>query len=69
MINVPFNGLPRAVRERLVKLTTTTTDDPRRLLSAPGSSMAWVAWFFAVGAAVAFGLCVQFIVERHAHGI
>lgn len=68
MINVPFNGLPRAVRERLVKLTTDKQDDPQRLLSAPGSATGWVAWFFAFGALVAVGLCGQFIIERHAHG-
>jgi len=69
MINTPFNALPRAVRERLVKLTTEKTESPHLLLSSPGGGGGWVPWFFGLAALVPFALCVQFIISRHHSGI
>lgn len=69
MPRVPFNDLPRVVRERLVKLTTEVGESPQRLLSGPGGGGGWVPWFFGAGALLALGLCVQFLVERHRGGI
>lgn len=69
LINTPFNGLPRAVRERLVKLTTETADNPQRLLADPSVRSGWVPWFFGIASLVPVALCAQFILSRHRSGI
>jgi hypothetical protein len=69
IINTPFNALPRAVRERLVKLTTEKTDNPQLLLSSPSGGGAWVPWFFGLAALLALGASANFLYGRNRSGL
>jgi hypothetical protein len=69
MINTPFNALPRAVRERLVKLTTEKAESPLLLLSSPAGGGGWVPWFFGIVALIALGVSANFLYGRHRSGL
>lgn len=65
----PFNGLPRVVRERLVRLTTTKTGDPLLLFSDPSWNMGWFKYFLLIAAMGVMGFCLDFLLGRLRAGV
>ncbi len=65
----PFNGLPRVVRERLVKLTTDKEPSPLLLISDPSWNMGWFKYFVMAGALGAMAFCVDFLLDRLRSGV
>lgn len=65
----PFNGLPRVVRERLVKLTTDKEPGPLLLISDPSWNLGWFKYFVLMAAFGVMTFCVHFLFERMLDGI
>lgn len=68
-MKVPFNGLPRVVRERLVKLTTSKEQDPLLLISDPAWNLGWFKYLVAVGGLGVMCFCVDYLLSRLRYGI
>ena len=68
-MRLKFNDLPQTVRERLVKLTTAGTQDPRILLQSPDLAGGWFKYVTAIGGLGVIVFCIHFLVRRGLAGI
>lgn len=68
-MKIPFNGLPRVVRERLVKLTTSKNQDPLLLISDPAWNMGWFKYFVMIAALGVMAFSFDFLLSRMRAGI
>jgi hypothetical protein len=61
---VRFNDLPQPVRERFVRMTTSTPRDPRILVHTRATGLRWLNYVGVVGAIVAIIAMLNYTIQR-----